>query len=242
MLLKKYYNTETKTEKAWFDSSMFFYTEAVEYEDKNCVDLYVTFKNGSTYKYKEVTLEDYVLLIGGGTDASQGKTLNKIIKPKYQFERVEDKSISELTDELNSLKNDETNDAVKRTYFISGHRDITSNEFECYYQQSINYAIESTPNACFIVGDYQGADILAQNYLLDVLQVSPENVTVYHMFDKPNNINPKIIHTVGGFTNDEERDAAMTKNSFMDIAFVRDHTKLSGTAQNILRRYEMSFD
>ena len=60
------------------------------------------------------------------------------------------------------------------------------------------------------------------------------------MFDKPRNINPKIINTVGGFKTDEERDAAMTNASFDDIAFVRNYTELSGTAQNILRRHHMS--
>ena len=96
MLLKKIYDEKAKTEKAWFDSTMFYYTEAVEYDDRNCVDLYVTFKNGATYKYKEVALSDYVLLIAGGTDASQGKTLNKLIESKYEFERVGDKSIELL--------------------------------------------------------------------------------------------------------------------------------------------------
>lgn len=49
-------------------------------------------------------------------------------------------------------------------------------------------------------------------------------------------IHPKIENRVGGFSNDEERDAAMTRDSHIDIAFVRDHLKLSGTAMNILRR------
>jgi hypothetical protein len=56
------------------------------------------------------------------------------------------------------------------------------------------------------------------------------------MFDKPRNIHPKIENRVGGFSCDEERDAAMTRDSHIDIAFVRDHLKLSGTAMNILRR------
>ena len=242
MLLKKVYNEETKTEKAWFDSTMFFYTKAVEYDDRNCVDLYVTFKNGATYKYKEVSLEDYVLLVAGGTDASQGKTLNKIIKPKYEFERVEDMSIQLLTEELDELKRSELykeNDKYI-TYFVSGHRDITNDEFEYYYQTKLNEVFEENPNAKFVVGDYYGVDIMAQDYLLDVLQINPDNITVYHMFDAPRNINPKVIHVVGGFKTDEERDAEMTKVSFSDIAFVRDNTKLSGTAQNILRRYLMS--
>ena len=57
------------------------------------------------------------------------------------------------------------------------------------------------------------------------------------MKESPRNINPKITNTVGGFQSDEERDSAMTNNSYKDIAFVRNHTELSGTAQNILRRF-----
>ena len=234
MLLKKIYNAETKTEKAWYDSSMFYYTKAVEHDDTNTVDLYVTFKNGATYVYKNVLLSDYVLLIGGGTDASQGKTLNKIIKPNYDFERVADESIQLLSEEYNRLIEKDSEKWI--TYFISGHRDITNEEFEYAYAPRIENIIEENPSAKFVVGDYHGVDIMAQNYLIDVLQVNPDNITVYHMGDKPMNINPKITNTVGGFKTDEERDAAMTKNSFEDIAFVRDNTKLSGTAQNILRR------
>lgn len=235
MLLKKVYNEETKTEKAWYDSSMFYYTEAVEYDDKNCVDLYVTFKNGATYKYKEVSLSDYVLLIAGGTDVSQGKTLNKIIKPNYEFERVEDKSIQLLKEEFDSLeikKSEKWN-----TWFISGHRDITDLEFEKYYQTAINNIVDNYPDVKFVIGDYQGVDIMAQNYLIDVLKFDPDRITIYHMFDSPRNINPMITNTIGGFKTDEDRDAAMTEASFDDIAFVRDYTKISGTAQNILRRH-----
>ena len=238
MLLKKIYDEKAKTEKAWFDSTMFYYTEAVEYDDRNCVDLYVTFKNGATYKYKEVALSDYVLLIAGGTDASQGKTLNKLIKSKYEFERVGDKSIELLKEEYEKTTIPE--DYRQKTYFISGHRDITDDEFERFYQTSINFAIDTTDDVRFVVGDYQGTDIKAQDYLVNVLQFDPEKICVYHMFDKPRNINPKIVNTVGGFKTDEERDAAMTNASFDDIAFVRNYTELSGTAQNILRRHHMS--
>ena len=78
---------------------------------------------------------------------------------------------------------------------------------------------------------------MAQNYLLDVLNVNPDYVTVYHMFDAPRNVDPKVIHLVGGFKSDDERDAAMTKASCGDVAFVRDIKRNSGTAQNILRRH-----
>jgi hypothetical protein len=93
------------------------------------------------------------------------------------------------------------------------------------------------PDCRFVVGDYYGVDIMAQNYLVDVLGVDPDRITVYHMLEAPRSINPKIKNTVGGFESDRERDAAMTAASSDDIAFVRDNTKVSGTAENILRRH-----
>ena len=124
------------------------------------------------------------------------------------------------------------------TYFISGHRDITQEEFEKNYGSIIKNIVDNnSPGTIrFIMGDYYGVDIMAQNYLIDNLNFPPDRICVYHMFDKPRNIHPKIENRVGGFFYDEERDAAMTRDSHIDIAFVRDHLKLSGTAMNILRR------
>ena len=62
------------------------------------------------------------------------------------------------------------------------------------------------------------------------------------MFEKPRNRNTNIRILKGGFKTDEERDAAMTAISKHDIAFVRKHTKLSGTAQNILRRHILTLN
>jgi len=123
------------------------------------------------------------------------------------------------------------------TYFISGHRDLTVEEFESNYAPIIIKALSLDSN--FVVGDYEGCDIMAQNYLVNTLNVSPEKIKVFHMFTSPRNINPKITQTVGGFTTDVERDSAMTKHSDYDIAFVRPNKYNSGTAQNILRRYEL---
>lgn len=235
MVIKKIYDEATKTQKAWFDSTMIFYTEMVEYDDENKGDLYVTFKNGTTYKYIGVAFEDYILFIGGGTDASQGKTLNKVIKSKYEYEKIGDADIAKLTEEMNRAEEKIVDRA--NTYFISGHRDITEAEFEINYEPAINKALYENRDAKFIVGDYYGADIMAQNYLVDVLFVDPSRITVYHMLEAPRNKNEKITNTKGGFKSDDERDAAMTMDSAYDIAFVRDIKKNSGTAQNILRRH-----
>lgn len=236
MLLFSVYNEKTRTEKAWYNSSNVFYSEFVEDSEKNEGDLYVTFLNGATYKYKNVQLTpDYLMFKHGGLDGSHGKALNAYIKPKYKFERVEDKNINDLLSEKTQQET-ATKEKIEKTYFISGHRNISEIEFE-KYKDKISSVLKETPDALFVVGDYHGADIMCQNYLLDELEINPQQITVYHMFDSPRNVNSKVVKLIGGFKTDEERDAAMTINSSKDIAFIRNHTELSGTAQNILRRF-----
>ena len=242
MVLKKIYDEKTKTQKVWYDSTMLLYSEMVENEYENSGNLFITFKNGTTYVYKNVRFEDYVLFIGGGTDASQGKTLNKVIKSQYEYEKLGNADVAKI--EAERLKyeepvveeDDEEEERKTYTYFISGHRDITQEEFDLNYAPVLKH-MSLGCDIRYVVGDYYGADIMAQNYLLDTLNVNPDYVTVYHMLDAPRNVNPKVIHLVGGFKTDDERDAAMTAVSCEDIAFVRDNKKNSGTAQNILRRH-----
>ena len=136
------------------------------------------------------------------------------------------------------------------TYFISGHRNLTKEDFLNHYAEKLNQ-IESkyqflrrikeeeiiTPY--YIMGDYEGCDIMVQEYLIETLKVDPNRIKVYHMGDKPMNIASDKIKRVGGFKTDNERDAAMTYDSDEDIAFIYDETKWSGTGQNILRRFKM---
>ncbi len=124
---------------------------------------------------------------------------------------------------------------MSKTYFISGHRDITEEEFKKYYEDKLFNAILEEAN--FVVGDYQGVDDLAQKYLKSMM-VSKDKVKVYHMFEFPRNNSGWL--TVGGFTSDEQRDSAMTDDSDFDIAWVRPGKEKSGTARNLQRRKEKS--
>lgn len=234
MILKKKYLEKERLQKVWYDSSMLVYSEMKENEFENIGDLTITFKNGSTYTYFDVTFEDYMVFIGGGTDASQGKTLNKVIKNKYQYKRVEDKNIEELLNEMAQVE--EKKEEILNTYFISGHRNLTENEFEYYYIPLINEVLSECPNAKFVVGDCDGCDIMVQNYLVNVID-DISRITVYCVGDTPRNINPEIIYIKSGFVNDREKDIAMTNESFKDIALVRNPEVWSGTGENILRRY-----
>lgn len=231
MILKKKYLEKERIQKVWYDSSMIVYSEMKENELENIGDLTITFKNGSTYVYMDVSFEDYLVFIGGGTDASQGKTLNKIIKGKYDYKRIEDRNVQELLTEMN--QKEENN--ILDTYFISGHRDLTENEFEYYYIPLIQEALSENPNAKFVVGDFDGCDIMAQNYLVNIIN-DIANITVYCVGETPRNINPNIIYIKNGFADDREKDNAMTNASFKDIALVRNPKIWSGTGENILRR------
>jgi len=123
---------------------------------------------------------------------------------------------------------------MPKTYFISGHRDITEEEFIKYYEQTIWEKINE-PNSSFILGDCRGVDDRAQTYL-KVMGVT--DVKVYHMFYEPRH--NKGFELVGGFNSDVERDFQMTKDSDYDIAWVRKGRERSGTNQNIERRRWMN--
>jgi hypothetical protein len=119
---------------------------------------------------------------------------------------------------------------MSKVYFISGHLDISAIEFLYYYRGPITEAILEN-DATFVVGDAKGTDTLAQDFLYSI----GAEYTVYHMFEHARN-NPHNAPTSGGWKNDEERDAAMTRASDEDIAWVRPGRESSGTAKNLERR------
>lgn len=119
-----------------------------------------------------------------------------------------------------------------RHIFISGHLDLTNAEFVEHYAPRIDAACKSGDTVAFHVGDARGADAMAQEFL----ESRRAPVFVYHMFEKPRNLYGQLFKVIGGFTSDEERDAAMTAASTEDIAWVRPGREKSGTAKNLARR------
>ena len=119
---------------------------------------------------------------------------------------------------------------VSKIGFISGHRDVTEEEFAAHYTPLIANAVMS--GATFVVGDYVGVDDMAQKLLVSM---GVDNAMVFHMHESPRNFE-EGLQKVGGFLSDVDRDFAMTLTSDFDIAWVRDGKEGSGTAQNIERR------
>jgi hypothetical protein len=128
------------------------------------------------------------------------------------------------------------------TAFISGHIDLTQEEFDKYYATPIRHGLEH--HDTFVIGDANGADAMAQQYISGLFELYNKiakktnldcPVTVYHMFESPrNNCGFK---TKGGFKSDKGRDKQMTIDSDYDIAWVRKGREMSGTAKNIDRRF-----
>lgn len=122
---------------------------------------------------------------------------------------------------------------MSKIAYISGHLNITRDEFNVHYAPKIEEAIHK--GHAFVVGDARGADLMSQQYLYNRHFL---NAKVYHMFDAPRN--NMGFQTVGGFDSDDSRDVAMTLASDYDIAWVRKGRDKSGTAKNIQRRKELN--
>ena len=108
-------------------------------------------------------------------------------------------------------------------------------ECEYWYVPIIKNAVEHDKHARFVLGECEGVDSMALEYL-DELAFNPDRVTVYY-----NAKETKYLFTCNskGFDSYEEADQNMTKDSDIDIAFIRPGKEDSYTAKNILRRYLM---
>jgi hypothetical protein len=115
------------------------------------------------------------------------------------------------------------------TFFVSGHLDLTEDEFKLHYAVRIRDAVER--GDLFVVADAPGADTMAQNLIYEL----GGNALVFHIGERPRH-NAGFCNLVAGLSDDKVRDRLMTKQSDRDIAWVRPGRENSGTAQNLRRR------
>ena len=137
------------------------------------------------------------------------------------------------------------------TYFISGHIDLSKEEFDKFYKNEILLAVNN-PNSKFVMGNAPGVDYMAQKLLIELFDNDDkklDRICVYHRDDNPGKIADPRIKTIGGFKSHDDKDRAMTMNSDIDIAYVRsieeskilygdkyNPNRISGTQKNLLRR------
>lgn len=91
----KYINSEDHT---WYDSSNVVFSKCYD-NDLETKTLKVVFKNGRTYLYKDVSVNDYIAFKSA---PSTGEAINKFIIKKYKGVRIADTDI----EQLNECKND----------------------------------------------------------------------------------------------------------------------------------------
>lgn len=132
------------------------------------------------------------------------------------------------------IQKEESNETVNRIVFVSGHLDLTKEEFEEHYVPRLRKAVDN--GARFVVGDAAGADSMTQQWLVEN-DSRGGKCHVFHMLEKPRYC-AAIFSSFGGYTSDEERDSVMTKSSTEDIAWVRRGREKSGTAKNLKRRIQ----
>jgi hypothetical protein len=126
-------------------------------------------------------------------------------------------------------------DSASEIAFVSGHLDLTDEEFAAHYAGPVERA--AARGCRFIVGDARGADLLFQRHA----HARGLAVVVFHMFERPRH-NVGEFPTVGGFAGDTARDEAMTAASTFDIAWIRPGREKSGTAKNLRRRRPVPAD
>ena len=92
VVYNRYVNNKDHT---WYDSSNVVYSLCYD-NNEATKNLKIVFKNGRTYLYKNVDVNDY---IGFRSGESTGKTVNQYIVKKYQGVRLPDTDMEKL-DEL----------------------------------------------------------------------------------------------------------------------------------------------
>lgn len=130
---------------------------------------------------------------------------------------------------------------MTKTVFVSGHLDLTREEFDAHYAPYILSTLADGDN--IVVGDARGADEMVQTFIRkwDGIMSYTGTVTIYHMLTIPR-FNVARDPMRGGYQSNTAKDAAMTADSDFDIAWVRPEKhssvsgRVSGTESNLLRR------
>lgn len=137
-------------------------------------------------------------------------------------------------------------------YFISGHTDITAEQWDANYKKRIERACAD--GAEFVVGDSFGVDRLALQQLW-IAHYDPSKVTIYHIGTEHRFHVKGYFRECGGFSSHTMKDSAMTFQSDEDILWIRPKEEtirllgsnynpkyVSGTERNALRRLSFTKD
>lgn len=146
---------------------------------------------------------------------------------------------------------------LHRKVFIGGHRNISKEEFENHYKSKIDHFIlwikhsdsylNSSKKLTFYIGDCEGCDKMAINYIISKLCHNIKLVICSLKEPFEGQINYTLcvndnITVIKDFNTHEERDTYMTVNTNYDILWIRQNEWTSGTAQNFVRRNWLNYE
>lgn len=91
IVYNKYLDNQDYT---WYDSSNVIFSKCYDNPDSSLKTLKIVFKNGRTYIYKDVDINDYLTF---KTAQSNGQSVNTSIVKKYKGVRISDTDVDKLT-------------------------------------------------------------------------------------------------------------------------------------------------
>lgn len=91
IVYNKYLDNQDYT---WYDSSNVIFSKCYDNPDSSSKTLKIVFKNGRTYIYKDVDINDYLTF---KTAQSNGQSVNTSIVKKYKGVRISDTDVDKLT-------------------------------------------------------------------------------------------------------------------------------------------------
>lgn len=150
--MSKIYNVyENKLDRTWYQSSNILYSECDDKENE-LKTLRIVFKNGRTYEYYNLDVNDYMLF---RENSSQGQAFNKYIL-KYETKRLDDTNIDELN---------------KMLEFYQEKDNIKYPNVQIINENIVNIHLDKNTTKSFIIGECEEKlDVLRKT--LNILKIT----------------------------------------------------------------------
>ena len=123
-------------------------------------------------------------------------------------------------------------------YFVSGHRDLTQEEFDRHYVYLLDRVLADDPYAEFVVGDWEGCDSIFVKYMEEYY--TDALIHIFYVYESripEGEFNEYRFHECNNY---DDCDETMTRHSNFDIVWIRPGREDSHTAKNIKRRYNLN--
>lgn len=148
------------------------------------------------------------------------------------IEQYEDAIIEELKNEITTKEH--------KSIFISGNTDLSDKQFIQYYLPILSELVKDE-NLYFNISDDDGCAEMVQVYLNKVLK-DRNKVNIYCIGEKPKHYLSENFLCLSGFKTLEERNAAMTFTSNLDLHIIISGKGRSAIEDNLCRRNEPEYN